>query len=485
MTLTLPDPLTRLYAGSPKLIAIGLAPEAAQDLLPDPRCDALHVAPADTGDGLVATAGGAEVAITAPPAGICVLAHDAAAREAAETLLDLWRRAGLEPPERVEATEPETARRAVAAAFAAAALSAHAEACAEAVELDRQIAALRDQVEDARNRWSDCAHALQAATRGLPVLGYNTRDFAPQDHMLTTGQTVTQALPYASRHCRAFALHLARPAAGSGRLDCRVIAQEDDVTLARWEGVPADAPGWIAFELPDDIPWRYRNISLALEWEGAGEGPAISLAAGAGMARYLLHVDGRPSPGRRAAMRVWTGQSEARLESALKPGMRAPEAFGQMLDQGVLKSHVPLVERSLGQWPWVQLGERGIMVHPTLAPGPSVVRVTLESQFAVQGVRMMLHSPNADAPPIEFMAAVFDGGHPLALDNDAADPLPRDAAVAIADWQEIAPGSGMPLVLDFAARETPLALVLATRVRGERVGKAHGWFEDIRMICSS
>lgn len=440
---------------------------------------------------LLAMTSDAEIALGAPPAGLTVVAHCSGTAAQAEKLRDLWRDAGLaEPPavtipQSADAPAAMPAAIAIANRFAASAVAAHKDACTEAVLLDRQIAALREQIEDSRNKWQDCAAALKAATQGLPLLGYATRDFSGR-LKLTHGMVLSQQLPYAGVYCKAAAFHIAAPASGPGRLECRLLAQEDDVELAHWERIAANREGWQTLELPADIPWRYRNLRLVLIWHGNDAGaPDLSLARAAGMDRHFLQINAAPQDGARLALRAWAGHPDTPPPGGGTPPsalpVRATRTLGQPIDPGLLSHHVKLVERSLGEWPWVTLRKGTVMLHPTLA-GASVIGVTINSAAGLSGIRLTCESPNQDAPPIEFLTAAWPAAAMLTRDMAGRDPLPLDTALASDGWQELPPGSAMPLALDFAPQQEPVQLVLATRVPGRSVDSAHGWFRDIRLL---
>lgn len=480
---------TAIFTGIPKLIVAG-ADSSLLELLE--KSLSLAVIPTrQAPDGsLLASTSEAEITLHAPPAGLTLIAHTAAARPLAEALVALWGRAGLPEPNSLalpdSADDPAAplAVAAIADAFATAALAAQKEACAEAVLLDRQIAALREQLEDSRNKWQDCARALRDATRGLPMLGYATRDFSGRMKMARSA-ILSQQLPYAGAYGKAVAIHVGVPATGPGRLECRLVAQEDDVELARWERVAANREGWRTLELPPDIPWRYRNLRLVLIWHGAdAAAPELSLARAAGMDRHFLHVNAAPQDGARLALRAWTGDPDTPPPVGGTPPSslqaRPGRQLGQPIEPGLLERHVKLVDRSLGDWPWVTVRQQAILVHPTLA-GPSLVGLTLEDADGLCGIQLTCESPLESAPRIEFLAAVFPATT-LALNSADPDPLPYERALAVDGWHDLPAGSAIPLELGFAPQTAPVRLVLATRVKGESVDNAHGWFRDIRLI---
>lgn len=471
--------VSQLYTGTPKLLAVGtdtagLVDEALYG------CFSVRL---DADGGIVVTGSDGETTLGAPPTGPVVIGAGEAA--AATGLSALWSRSGLSEPETVTLSgEVADDRARIAAAMARTALDAHRGACGEAVALDRQLAALREQLEDTRNKWQECSTALKAVTRDLPVLGFSTQSFKGT---LAAGpeMVISQLLPFASLHCKAASIHIARPASAEGQLECHLMAQEDDVTLATWEGVDATAEGWRIFDMPAEIPWRYRGLRLVFTWTGPAEGaPELSLAPAAGMDRYFVHANAAPQPGVRLAMRAWTGHPtapesgfEARQGTARK---RELSQQSVKLGRNAFEAHRKLVARSLGEWPWVTSDDTGILVHPTLK-GPSIVALDVDLPYAVTGFVLTLESPNVAAPEIEFLVAVFRDDVELDLDSGLQNPLPLDLAVAESGWQPVLPGSAMPVEVKLAAgRIGPLQLVLATRVKGSSIAYAHAWFRDVR-----
>ena len=481
-----------IFTGLPKLIVAG-ADASVMKLLEETLSFAVIPVRRAPEGSLLAITPETEVPLGAPPAGLTVIAYTATAAANADALTELWRAAGLPVPTAVllpdSAADPAAplAAAAIANAFATAALAAQKEACTEAVLLDRQIAALRDQLEDSRNKWRDCASALKAATQGLPLLGYATREFSGR-MKVSPDAVLSQQLPYAGVYCKAAAIHIAAPARGPGRLEGRLLTVEDGVELARWERVAVNREGWRLLDLPTNIPWRYRNLRLVLTWHGEDTAaPELSLARAAGMDRHFLHLDATPQDGARLALRVWTGDPD----SPPPAGGTPPSALqahpvgerGQPVEPALLNRHVKLVERSLGDWPWVDVRKQAILVHPTLA-GPSVIGLPLEDANGLTGIHVTCDSPLETAPPIEFLAAAFPADTALTLDSHHPDPLPRHAALAVDGWQELPPGSSLPLTLELKPQAAPVQLVLATRVRGKSVDSAHGWFRDIRLVFS-
>lgn len=481
--------LASVYAGSPKLIVWDPTDSILNAFSESVPCNVFVARKAD-GGSVVITAADGEFALTAPPAGptVVVAAND----DACASLCDLWRGAKLATPAVVslggdDAAALQAARVAVAEALAAEALKAHAAVSVEATSLDRQIVALREQLEDARNKWQDCSEVLRTVTRGLAVLGYSTRA-SSGNRVLTPGETVSQILPFSGLYCKAVAFQITKAATGAGNIECQLLASEDDAVLATWESIERDRDGWVTLEIPENIPWRYRNLRLVIKWSGSDDGgPQIAIAKAAGMDRYFLHVDAVPQAGERLAMRVWTGHPYATAHAGgepprkLRPTKPAGD-YGVLIGPDVLRAHTKMVDRSLGDWPWVEVDDASIMIHPTPA-GPSIVSVRMRAPMPIKGVQLTCESPNGSAVPIDFLAAVYPADFKFSLDEFAPDPLPRDAAVAIEGWHTVKPRTVLPLMMDFKQQRDPLQLVLATRVEGSRVDHAHAWFRELRMRC--
>jgi hypothetical protein len=481
--------LSLVYSGQPKLLLAGSAANRHGAALASEIAHCYEVVPGAEG-GIALRGEDGTLDLLAPPAGICVIACTAQDRALAEQARAIWSGAKLPEPPVVELPEEASGeemaglRARLALTFAEAAIGAHEAACREAVSLDRQIAALREQLEDSRNKWQDCAATLQAVTGGLPVMGFATRNFSGRVK-LEPGTTLSQVLPFAAAYAKAVAVHVAVPTEAPGQLRARVMANEDDVVLSQVEDLGAMSAGWVTLDLPANIPWRYRNLRLVLDWTGAAEdAPELSVARAAGMDRYFLHQDAEPLIGTRLGMRAWAGSPDtpptelARATEIARAETRRSLAL--KVGGEVLRAHEKLVERDLGEWPWVAVKEDGILVHPTLA-GPSVVGVEMNGPYPIQGVQALCVSPNAGAPAIEFLLAVFPADAPLELDSAAPDPLPLERALGYSEWLEVLPGSSAPISARFPATGGPVKTVLATQVRGDSVGHAHGWFRDIRI----
>jgi hypothetical protein len=486
----------RMFSGHPKIVACGLA-DAEAEALGDARVDVM-VVERDASGGLVARGvrqaerdAGAPVAapVAAPFAGITVVAcaGPAATCPVTEEFVALWTQSGLTAPEVLAEADGTAATRArVAHAMLSAALAEHRDISAEAVSLDRQIAVLREQVEDARNKWQDALGALQAATRGLPVLAYHSQTVADWQ-TLAGGAVFRQRLPFPSAHCRAFGFRIDPARALGGDLQCRLEAVEEGTALARWDGVAPDADGWVALTVPKDIPWRYRNLAFSLRWSGPeAAAPKLALANAAGLERFLLHRDGEPLRARRAAMRVWAGleQTLAPAEAATPDALAPSEdnEYGFFLTGDRLRAHTELVKRELRGHATVRVEGSRILVHPTPAPGPTAVSIPVEGPYPAAGIQLMAESPKQEAPRIDVMVACYPADLGLTLDPDSPDPLPRDGALATSGWMPVQGGSSVPIMLELGGSRA-FQMVLATRVPGGNSAFANLWFADVKVVC--
>ncbi len=490
--MTYYNEIASIYSGTPKLVIIGLDGAQSGQISSD-TLHATFTARGGNDDGVVIEGGDGKIELSAPLAGITVLCCTQQTTALADRLAAFWSDAGLSAPPIVVLAEKLTkagltqARTDLSGAFAQAAMAAYAEVCGEATTLDRQIAALREQLEDSRNKWQDCSAALKSATHGLPVLGYWTRHFSGSQR-LRSGELISQQLPYSSIYCKAAGIHIAKPAGDAGRLECRLVALEDDVVLAHWGSLPVAREGWCVLSMPDNIPWRYRNLHLVFLWDGSEEhAPELSLCKAAGMDRYFMHINEMPQDGIRLALQAWAGHPDTpSFGTAIEPNSLWPHAgreYGIYIGRGVLEQHEKLVDRNLGEWPWVTVADNGVMVHPTL-DGPSVISLTLDSPFPIQGAQVLCEASHPAGPPIEFLVAAFADGTAPGFDKTDPEPDLSLNALASEGWHAVAPGTGLPLVVQFEARKGPIRLVLATRVKGSSIISAHGWFRDLRLRCA-
>lgn len=440
--------------------------------------------PSGAGHTLNAPASGA-VVIVAQGDHDSPLMHDVAA---------LWTRAEFEPPPIVGLGDGDDGG--FAANVCATLMSQlHQElrqTASDAVRLDRQIFALREELEGCRTIISETNIANRLAG-DLPVMAFER---LPNNTFWDMGEQPegAQLLPYSGHLIRAVAFAVDTPSAlGAGRLNASLVAREDDAVLARWEIENANADPWVILAVKDQIHARYRYVDLVLEWEGAdGDAPRIGLSQVTGDREAFLRTSDAENEREMLALRVWTGApllgedyaryvvlpSEAERLADPRPAVKVPA-------HRLAKVRAAVQRRF--EWEWLRAENSDLFLHPTLE-GPSIAAVDLRWTSAVRGLSTLLSNPNAKAPQIAFgLVAARDVVSAETLEHivngeDAEGAEDADAVIARQAWTVVPPGTVRPLELAFPEPEDGFKGYFLTKVAGDDVSFAHAWFRNIKYI---
>ncbi|MEM9228569.1 MAG: DUF6212 domain-containing protein [Pseudomonadota bacterium] len=450
------------------------------------------------GDTLMATdSDGIALPVTAPPAGSVVLVTDAVDLPEAYVFTTLWRESGLEMPEIIEMDRQDPAAAALRAAAAInRALQSELEVTArDAVKLDRQIAVLRDSLEDTRSALWELR--TSAHMQGRTAIESFSR--APLGETVTLGEQmeVRQMLPFAGHLIRAVSICLdakTQHSESMGTLHATLVAVEDGSIWGDWEIAKTDWGErdhvWVTLAVETEVPRRHRFLELVVSWRGLAEGkPVLRLASAGGDKRAEVKgpTDGSTAD-RMLALRVLTGMpydAERRNDTILFNNELVPDEDGTF--RVVIPRHafagVTKLSKAEPEIEWCRTDGNGIFVHPA-KNGPSVAGLNLHMLPEIAGISTRLELAHQRAFPTEFgiVCSAFEL-EPEAI-VAAADPDadPGDGIVARAPWTGLNGGSSRPLQVRFDTPISHVNVYFTTRTTGDRVDFAHAWFRDVMAL---
>ena len=410
--------------------------------------------------------------------------------------LALWEQAGLPPPPVAAAGAARPADAAGVANILSLLMGQLNEelehTAADAVMLDRQIAALREELEDCRMRFSATV-ARDAMLNTLPMLSFQR---LPSGVFWDMGGAPegTQLLPYAGNMVRAVSFWMDNPEAlDNGTLTAAIVAREDGAVLQEWEVGESGEVGeageasWVTLAVTQDIPYRYRYVDFVLQWRGdAATAPRIALSHAIGDEEGFVRFGGEPSAYEMLALRVWSGeafdpQRHGRFVIFAQERERLGDApLSVRLPAASLEKAEKVVERNF-EWEWLKVEANHLFLHPT-TEGPSIARVDVTWTTPARGITAVFTNFHARAPLIAFALIAADGELRERQLVQAAKGKQVEGVLAAQEWSTLQPQVAQPVRLAFAQPRDAFHLYFLTRVPGRNVSHAHAWFRDLRLL---
>lgn len=425
-------------------------------------------------------------AFNAPASGATVFVADGKnGRDLMEEASELWTKALLPQPPVVDAGQ-DGAMTLVCSHLMEALQDELKQTAGDAVRLDRQIAALREELENYRMRLVETG-ARERLAGALPVMSYER---LPDNMIWDLGQRPrgAQLLPYAGYLIRAVSFQIENPETlSNGVLIARLVAKEDDSILQQWRIESTEDYPWVILSMKDAIPYRYRYVDLVIEWEGMPEdAPHIRLALAIGDKEAYLRTGDDQIRREMLAMRVWTGSAfddEDYARFVIYPEV-LEDIAGEHLAVNVpphrlSKAH-KLVKRTF-QWEWLRAEANNLLVHPT-REGPSIAMAEMRWTSPVRGISTLLTNPNKKAAEIAFsMIASHDKLTEGALEKIAEGDRSKDI-IASFDWVILDPGTARLMELEFPEPQEDFKLYFMTSVPGGDESYAHAWFRNLKYL---
>ncbi len=431
---------------------------------------------------------GTSHSFNAPAGGAVVFVADDAGRRLADDAVALWTRAKLPAPRIVDADAHDAAEL-QNAIFGALMGDLHAElrqTAEDAVRLDRQVAALREQLEHYRLSLSELKTWAHLAGR-LPLLAFER---LPENSVWSLGEEPSgaQLLPFAGNLIRAVSIQLNNADfLSNGRLTARLRAREDDSVLESWTIERATDDEWVVLAVKKDIPYRYRYVDLELDWDGdSDEAPAVRLANVIGDEEALLRSGGGTAAHQMLAMRVWTGSgfdAGDYKRFVTYPGETEKFAEGRLsvnVQPDLLARAEAVATRSVAS-DWLRSESNHLHVQPA-ASGPSIAAVDLGWTSSVRGVSALLASPDAKAPRIAFSVVASEEELSEAALMEIAGGHRTERALAMLKWTVVEPGTSRPMILEFPKPRSKVRAHFITKVSDDAGGDAQAWFRNLKYI---
>lgn len=408
-----------------------------------------------------------------------------------DKLVALWENAGYASPATVEVSDFDSQDTAVeiSRTFLTQLGAELHQVSEDAVKLDKQVALLREDLEDYRR--SILELKLESRLRGnFPSLTFE-RDPGNSSIAIDSNQC-KQLLPYAGNLMSAIAVHVPDFTANhSGTLVARLIAREDESELAEWKVDAWDMHGpWVHFSLLKRISTRYRFIDLVLEWEGSNEtSPRLSLANAFGDEDGFLKLSGESQSNQMLAMRVWTGAQFDRHKA--NECIVFPAEVAKLNDDVLLRkipenliTQVQGISNPKVDFKWVNTHQNDIFVHPTL-PGPSIAQLPVHLPSPATGMHTRLSLEHENSKPVSFRIAAIDastGNIKKYLKNCDAKPV---GVLFDSGWNSIVGRSDKPLQVKFESPSSDFIVILQTRSDKDDTAYGHAWFRDLKVIMFS
>ena len=408
--------------------------------------------------------------------------------ETLDKLVTLWENAGYTAPATVNVTDITSKDTAVeiSKSFLTQLGSELHQVSEDAVKLDKQVALLREDLEDYRRS----IHELKLESRLQGHFPSLTFDREPGNSSITIDASqIKQLLPYAGNLLSAIAVHIPDFATRhDGALVARLIAREDNTELANWKVDANDIQGpWIHFSLQKRISTRYRFIDLVLEWQGNYvTTPRLSLADAFGDEDGFLKIVDVSQTNQMLAMRVWTG---AQFDKEKANGCIVFPSEVSRLNNDVLLRKIPesLITQVQGignpkvDFKWVNTHQNDIFVHPTL-PGPSIAQLPIKLSSPVTGMQTRLSLEHEQSKPVSFRIAAIAASSGKIKQYIKKSDATLDGVLFDSGWNSIIGRSEKPLQLNFNSSSSDFIVVLQTRSDENDASYGHAWFRDIKVI---
>jgi len=409
-------------------------------------------------------------------------------REAINSLLSIWEQAKLTPPEVIPAeriSDAELRTRAIETIIKALHVELR-QTASDAVRLDRQIAALREELENTRMRLCE-VNAQDRLAGGLPVMSFDRQSNGAVWDM-GSAPVGRQLLPYAGNLLRGLAIQVEDLSfLESGELIASLRAQEDDSILASWHVDETAHDGWIVLAIEEPISYKYRYVDLELQWYGDHHNaPQVRLGDAFGDPEASLVTDDGPGLHNMLALRVWSGgdfDKEAQSSFINFPhevDASTMRRFAVRVPEHRLQSMQPVVKREF-QWNWYSCESNNLFLHPTLG-GSSIVRIDLKTSMQTTSLSTLACNANRNAPSIDFSIIIAsDDLSEDELEQIAYGDAGTDAVVGRAGWTTVMPGTSVPIAVPMQSVDGMLYAYFLTRVTGDNVSYAHFWFRNLKM----
>ena len=405
-----------------------------------------------------------------------------------DKLIAVWENAGFAPPATVNVDKLDSDATAleISKTFLTQLGSELHQVSEDAVKLDKQVALLREDLEDYRRS----IHELKLESRLQGNFPSLTFDRDPSNSSVSIDSNkLKQLLPYSGNMISAIAVHVPNHAANhNGCLVAKLIAREDDSELTEWKIDATEIRGpWLHFSLQKRISTRYRFVDLVLEWEGFYEtSPRLSLADAFGDEDGFLKIAGEQHANQMLALRVWTG-SQFDKESA-NECINFPSEASKHVDQVLLKN-IPenLVNKVQGvsepkvEFKWVNTHKNDIFLHPT-APGPSVAKLPIRMSSPVSGLHARLSLEHEKSKPVSFRIAAIESASGDIQKYLKSGDSRLDGVLHDSGWNSIIGRSEKPLQIDFDRTSNDFVIVLQSRSDENDTSYGHAWFRNLQVI---
>ncbi|MCI5045009.1 MAG: hypothetical protein MRY72_09955 [Aquisalinus sp.] len=449
---------------------------------------AFRVSANDNG-ALIATETDGQVhTFNAAAAGAVIFLSSSNSNEAlAEQANALWTNAGLAAPAIVNAASnrgPELTRAILASVNAQLEVELHATAT-EAISLDRQIAVLREEVENLKMQLVK-KRLEERFTGTLPILAYENKASGSSVELSNT-RTAKQMLPFAGSLIVGLAIQLAEmPDFANGYLRASLVAREDGKTLCQWQIREQPAYDLIALSIEEPIAHKYRYIDLVLEWMGSDVSSiSLKLAESKGDPEGYLQLSDGTDLSKPLMLKVWTGNSFSNTEMSewvFQPTII--EELGRSLlarpvSDSALSSAKVTIERDF-KFRLFNVDDSGVMLHPTLH-GASVAEFDPKWTKTVSGLFAEIVNPHEGAPKVAFNLVISEEelkGEDVIAVTEGQD---IDGAVA-AGWKNMIGGTRGSIELHTDKPQQISRCYLLTKVDGDSVSHAHVRFRKLSLL---
>jgi len=407
--------------------------------------------------------------------------------EMLKSVLSLWDRAGLDEPnifniENID--ELELCKN----IYALLINDLHREllvTAEQSVNLDRQIAALREELENLRLE-SEGTNFSRRLAGEQPTLSYERlpNNFYWDMGMYPCGK---QLLPYSGNILSAIAIYIEDiNTLKNGLLTASIIAREDDKILDKWELDESLIihEQWLLLKIKERIPYRYRYIDLTIEWHGSGmNAPQLGLANAYGDKEAYVDITDFDNQDTMLALKVWSGTlfDNNSISKYMHYDTKSfVNNYTVKIPQKTINNIQKVVDREFDHR-WLTTENNNILLHPTLE-GPSIVYLYERWSGPVKGISTLLTISNYLSPAIAFSIIISRKELSEKVLGELADGNKKSGEVDVLPWKKILPGTDVPIDMMFTTPSKEFLCYFLTRVDGKSVDNAHSWFKDLKYI---